>query len=144
MGYMLIYFTLGRLPWQGLKARTKQEKYDKIGTKKRDTPIETLCKNQPSTYYQAGSACGCYMMFFFRRVLIFGVYLRALFFALQHSNSTEEFAVYMNYCRNLKFEEKPDYAYLRGLFEKLLKKKGWKNDNIFDWMLVCGMCWWFI
>jgi len=49
MGYMLLYFLCGRLPWQGLKARTKQEKYDKIGQKKMSTSIDELCRGQPRT-----------------------------------------------------------------------------------------------
>jgi casein kinase 1 len=39
-----MYFLRGKLPWQGLKASSKKEKYEKIGRKKRDTPIEDLCK----------------------------------------------------------------------------------------------------
>jgi len=50
LGYMLMYFNLGKLPWQGLKARTKQEKYDKIGNKKIDVPIPVLCKGFPKEF----------------------------------------------------------------------------------------------
>ncbi|CAN0900097.1 Casein kinase 1-like protein 3 [Linum grandiflorum] len=35
------------LPWQGLKAATKKQKYDKICEKKVSTPIEVLCKSHP-------------------------------------------------------------------------------------------------
>nr|KYP65156.1 hypothetical protein KK1_011385 [Cajanus cajan] len=35
------------LPWQGLKAATKKEKYDNICEKKLSTPIEMLCKSYP-------------------------------------------------------------------------------------------------
>jgi casein kinase 1 len=28
-----------------------------------------------------------------------------------------EFVQYMSYCKNLKFEDKPDYAFLKGLFK---------------------------
>jgi serine/threonine protein kinase len=46
----------------------------------------------------------------------------------------EEFATYLNYCRNLKFEDKPDYYYLRNLFRTLFQREGYKYDYIFDWM----------
>lgn len=43
----MMYFNLGSLPWQGLKAATKKQKYDKISEKKLSTSIETLCKGFP-------------------------------------------------------------------------------------------------
>ena len=94
IGYMLMYFLNGKLPWQGLKARTKQEKYDKISNKKMNISIDTLCKNVP-----------------------------------------QQFAVYLTYTRNLRFIQKPDYKYLRGLFYDLFRQQGFKDDCIYDWML---------
>ncbi|KAG6772686.1 hypothetical protein POTOM_024104 [Populus tomentosa] len=47
IGYVLLYFLRGSLPWQGLKAATKKQKYDKICEKKLSTPIEVLCKSHP-------------------------------------------------------------------------------------------------
>ncbi|KAG7541095.1 Protein kinase domain [Arabidopsis thaliana x Arabidopsis arenosa] len=47
LGYVLLYFLRGSLPWQGLKAVDKKQKYDKICEKKISTPIEVLCKNHP-------------------------------------------------------------------------------------------------
>ncbi|CAL4888499.1 unnamed protein product [Urochloa decumbens] len=47
IGYVLLYFLKGSLPWQGLKAATKKQKYDKISDKKLSTPIEALCKSHP-------------------------------------------------------------------------------------------------
>ncbi|XP_030541728.1 casein kinase 1-like protein 3 isoform X1 [Rhodamnia argentea] len=47
LGYVLLYFLRGSLPWQGLKAATKKQKYDKICEKKLSTPIEVLCKSYP-------------------------------------------------------------------------------------------------
>ena len=35
-----MYFLRGSLPWQGLKAATKKQKYEKISEKKMSTPIE--------------------------------------------------------------------------------------------------------
>ena len=43
-----MYFNLGSLPWQGLKAATKKQKYERISEKKMSTPIEVLCKGFPS------------------------------------------------------------------------------------------------
>lgn len=47
LGYVLLYFLRGSLPWQGLKAATKKQKYDKIREKKLSTPIEVLCNSNP-------------------------------------------------------------------------------------------------
>ena len=89
-----MYFCRGSLPWQGLPAKTKKEKYEKIRDKKLSTSIEALTKGYP-----------------------------------------EEFAIYMNYCRSLKFEEKPDIGYLRKLFKDLFYRMGYEYDFVFDWMV---------
>ncbi|KAL3566262.1 hypothetical protein D5086_031677 [Populus alba] len=47
IGYFLLYFLRGSLPWQGLKAATKKQKYNKICEKKLSTPIEVLCESHP-------------------------------------------------------------------------------------------------
>ncbi|KAL2516366.1 casein kinase 1-like protein 2 [Forsythia ovata] len=72
LGYVLMYFLRGSLPWQGLRAGNKKQKYEKISEKKVSTSIEALCRGYPS-----------------------------------------EFASYFHYCRSLRFDDKPDYAYLK-------------------------------
>ena len=47
----------------------------------------------------------------------------------------EEFAIYLNYCRSLKFEEKPDIGYLRKLFKDLFYRMGYEYVFVFDWMV---------
>ena len=48
IGYVIVYLLKGYLPWQGIKANNKQEKYHKIMEKKMTTPVEILCKGLPS------------------------------------------------------------------------------------------------
>ncbi|XP_076933927.1 uncharacterized protein LOC143599982 isoform X3 [Bidens hawaiensis] len=50
LGYILMYFMRGSLPWQGLKAGNKKQKYDRISEKKMFTSIEVLCKSYPSEF----------------------------------------------------------------------------------------------
>ncbi|KAH0472512.1 MAG: uncharacterized protein KVP18_004718, partial [Porospora cf. gigantea A] len=50
VAYVLLYFIRGSLPWQGLKAGTKRDKYDKIMEKKMGTPIDVLCKYCPCEF----------------------------------------------------------------------------------------------
>jgi len=92
LGYVLMYFLRGSLPWQNMKANNKKEKYEKIMEKKLETPIEVLCKGFPA-----------------------------------------ELASYLSYCRALKFEEKPDYTFLKNLFKTLFEKSGFVQDYQFDW-----------
>lgn len=44
-----------------------------------------------------------------------------------------EFSIYLNYCRALKFEDKPNYSYLRNLFLDLMEREGLKYDYCYDW-----------
>ena len=77
IGYVLIYFLKGSLPWQGMKAGG--QKYQRIMEKKLQIPTEVLCYGLP-----------------------------------------DEIVHYLNYTKNLRFEERPDYDYLRNLFVRLL------------------------
>lgn len=95
LGYVLMYFNLGTLPWQGLKAANKRQKYERISEKKLSTPIEELCKNFSS-----------------------------------------EFPTYLTYCRQLHFEQRPDYNYLRKLFRALFHRQGFTYDYVFDWNML--------
>uniref|UniRef100_A0A2P2M2Q5 Casein kinase n=1 Tax=Rhizophora mucronata TaxID=61149 RepID=A0A2P2M2Q5_RHIMU len=95
LGYVLVYFLRGSLPWQGLKAGTKKQKYEKISEKKVSTSIEALCRGYPT-----------------------------------------EFASYFHYCRSLRFDDKPDYAYLKRLFRDLFIREGFQFDYVFDWTIL--------
>ena len=103
-----MYFNRGSLPWQGLKAVTKRQKYDKISEKKMSTPVEVLCNGYPSLRTSRPPAA--------------------------HSCAVE-FATYLNYTRSLRFEDKPDYSYLRQIFRNLFHREGYTYDYIFDWTL---------
>ncbi|PAV67716.1 hypothetical protein WR25_04228 [Diploscapter pachys] len=50
LGHMFMYFLRGSLPWQGLKADTLKERYQKIGDTKRQTPVEVLCEGFPEEF----------------------------------------------------------------------------------------------
>jgi casein kinase 1/casein kinase I family protein HRR25 len=95
LGYVLMYFIRGSLPWQGLKANTKKQKYERIMDRKMSTSTEQLCKGYPT-----------------------------------------EFRSYFEYCRSLRFEDRPDYAYLKRLFKELFYRRGFQYDNMFDWTIL--------
>merc|ERR1712048_585377 len=50
IGYMLMYFLRGMLPWSGLEAKTKQEKYKLILRKKETFPLDDLCEGFPKVF----------------------------------------------------------------------------------------------
>ncbi|CAN1245156.1 Casein kinase 1-like protein 10 [Linum grandiflorum] len=95
LGFVLMYFLRGSLPWQGLKAGTKKQKYDRISEKKVQTSVDTLCKSYPS-----------------------------------------EFVTYFKYCHSLRFEDKPDYSYMKRLFRDLFIREGFQFDYVFDWTVL--------
>ena len=47
LGYVMMYFNRGSLPWQGLNASSSKQKYEMICEKKISTPIQVLCKGFP-------------------------------------------------------------------------------------------------
>jgi serine/threonine protein kinase len=50
IGHMLLYFLRGAMPWSGLDAKTKQDKYRKICEKKEETPLKELCAGFPDAF----------------------------------------------------------------------------------------------
>lgn len=114
LGHVFMYFLRGSLPWQGLKAATNKQKYEKIGEKKQTTPIRELCEGFP------GSCPSLQCM------------------PPSANDLTEEFNIYLNYVRKLGFEETPDYDFLRELFAKVLKNNGDVEDGVYDWNLLNG------
>ncbi len=44
-----------------------------------------------------------------------------------------ETAIFLNYARSLRFDDKPDYSYLRKIFRDLFVREGFQYDYIFDW-----------
>ncbi|KAJ6533390.1 kinase-like domain-containing protein [Mycena vulgaris] len=49
-----------------------------------------------------------------------------------------EFAIFLNYTRALRFDDKPDYSYLRKLFRDLFVREGYQYDYVFDWSVQPG------
>lgn len=47
-----------------------------------------------------------------------------------------EFAKYLEYCYNLKFDEEPNYKQLITMFRELFKSKDYENDYLYDWITV--------
>lgn len=47
----------------------------------------------------------------------------------------QEFSIYLNYVRSLRFDDKPDYSYLRKLFRDLFVREGFQYDYVFDWTI---------
>eukprot|EP00803_Ostreobium_quekettii_P009544 evm.model.scf_85EXC.1 EVM.evm.TU.scf_85EXC.1 scf_85EXC:16254-19834(+) len=50
LGYVLMYFLRGSLPWQGLRANTKKQKYEKICETKEKVRLEDLCRGWPQEF----------------------------------------------------------------------------------------------
>ena len=95
LGYILVYFMKGSLPWQGLKASNVKEKYEKIKRKKMYTSLDNLCLGLP-----------------------------------------DEFKTFIQYARDLKFEDRPDYSYLNNIIRQICEKnKLTINYSKYDWFL---------
>ena len=92
IGYIIMYFILGHLPWQGLKVNNKEDRYKKICDKKKATSAKELCEGYP-----------------------------------------QQLENFVNYTRNLKFMEIPDYNYLRNLLKEIIYLEHNNIDSYYDW-----------
>lgn len=52
LGHVFLYFLRGSLPWQGIKAQTNKEKYERIGEKKQRVHNSDLCAGYPEEFCQ--------------------------------------------------------------------------------------------
>lgn len=52
LAYVFVYFLRGRLPWQGIPVRNKEEKFAKIKESKMYTPVSVLCEGLPPQFAQ--------------------------------------------------------------------------------------------
>ena len=57
LGYVLMYFLRGSLPWQGLKANSKKQKYQRILERKQATHPDQLCRGYPSEFRDFFAHC---------------------------------------------------------------------------------------
>ena len=92
LGYVLIYFLKGKLPWQNLLIKNKEERYEKIRQIKNDIEIKDLCGECPL-----------------------------------------EIGEYITYVKNLKYEEEPNYDFMKNIFRNLLNKLDFKFGYSYDW-----------
>jgi serine/threonine protein kinase len=90
IGYVLLYLLIGYLPWQSIKADTREKRYKLIGKIKKETDLWNISKDIPG-----------------------------------------ELILFINYCRNLSFSEKPNYNYLKNLLGNLFKLHGFTTDVIY-------------
>ena len=93
IGYVIMYFIRGTLPWQGLKAKDREDRYKKIYESKKKTSANELCMGYP-----------------------------------------KQLENFVNYTRNLKFMEVPDYKYLRNLLrDVIINSEHSSIDFFYDW-----------
>jgi len=90
--YSLIYFSNGYLPWQGIREKKKEIKYQRIFEKKINTSVENICKSLP-----------------------------------------EEFSKILQYVRDLQFDQKPDYEFLKDILTNLYIKNNYEFDDEYDY-----------
>ncbi len=95
VGYILIYFLKGKLPWQNIKATTKEDKYQKILEKKMEISSKELYKGYPN-----------------------------------------ELAEFLDYTKNIEYNERPNYDMLRKLFDDIMLKEKYNYDYIYDWTTI--------
>jgi len=94
IGYLLVYFAKGKLPWQKFKVSKEDKQCTDIMKMKQSIKLKDLCEGLPI-----------------------------------------EFSTYIMYCRELKFEDQPNYEYLKRLFGIAMSTKKYECDNRFDWLL---------
>ena len=95
VGYIMINFLTGSLPWEGMHSGKPSARYRKVGDFKASISNKALCKKCPIAFLD-----------------------------------------YMNYVTSMKFEQEPDFAYLKSLLTDLALEEDLDIFyGVFDWSL---------
>jgi serine/threonine protein kinase len=93
IAYVLLYLLKGALPWQGMNASSRLEKYKFIMDKKVAVSDEELCRGLPN-----------------------------------------EFKEFLQYSKQLGFDDCPDYEMSRRSFRELMNRNEMMMDLTYDWL----------
>ena len=90
--YLFLYFLKGALPWQGIPAKDKDDKYNKIMEAKILVTPDCLCEGLPC-----------------------------------------KVKTLLKYVLGLKFEEEPNYGYMKGILKAIADENNFTLHDPFDW-----------
>jgi serine/threonine protein kinase len=95
LGYVLVYFLRGCLPWQEVTDPDGIEQSRLIREMKESMTAEELCEDLP-----------------------------------------DEFVLFFKHVKGARGRTKPNYRYLSRLFQDLFRRRGFENDDVFDWTIL--------
>ena len=105
----MVYLYKGSLPWQNVLGTSTIEKVRKVMESKMTIPAEVICRGLPG---------------------IEGIVMYKGLIEL------DSFAVLLNYSRGLKYDERPDYRFLKELLRKTAGEKEIAYDDNYDWIIT--------
>ncbi len=111
LAYTFIYLLRSELPWQGIRAFSRKEKYDKILEYKVSTHADILCRKLPGIARQRQSDC------------------------------VDVFKSILSYAKEIKFEEKPNYDHLREALLDFVHESDPYGEPAFDWVVLKVNLW---
>ncbi|RMD44045.1 hypothetical protein DV735_g1156, partial [Chaetothyriales sp. CBS 134920] len=126
LGYVLVYFARGSLPWQGLKATTDKEKQELVKNMKISLPAEKLCDSLPDAFAK---------YIHYTRSLGFKdkpdyAYLRRLFRRLFRSEGFKHDSIFDWTCRKHKDQRVADAK--RQMYEGYSKEAASRSRSYLD------------
>eukprot|EP01062_Namystynia_karyoxenos_P060154 TRINITY_DN51658_c0_g1_i1.p1 TRINITY_DN51658_c0_g1~~TRINITY_DN51658_c0_g1_i1.p1 ORF type:complete len:459 (+),score=123.77 TRINITY_DN51658_c0_g1_i1:151-1527(+) len=143
IGYVVMYLLKGVLPWQGMavpkpakdKGKDKGKNKDDLESPK--SPASPGSPGSPGAKRQHAKAG--------RekkpdpgkdKNRFIGLQKVRIGFAALCKGYPSELCTYLRYCAGLRFTDKPDYDYARGLFTQIEERNGWDSEHTdFDWIV---------